>query len=798
MIGSRSPGAMMPVPDVSNPRHRRDWPAYALAASVGALGLMMMHHPMIFSGLRRVQVDLGDSRLINYLLEHNYLWYLGAPGHEGFWDPPFFYPARNIAAYSDSMLGIAPLYAAFRVAGFVPDTAFQLWMLALSALNYAVMLHFLTRRVGLSVAGASAGAFLFAFGSPRLNMLAQQTQMTQFLSLVSVDALFGLFVGGMTSRPARAAAWVVAAAGMMAQLSSAYYPGWFMVLALGIVSLLAIWMSSTRRPFLSTLLRDAPWIALAAALSGLVMRQWLAHHLAASRELGTRSWQWIWPAIPRPASWLDTGTQNWIGGWAARFAGLPPSRSAPLGIGMATTAAVLAGLYLGRRRASIRLLATGAVVLALCLTVMPSGLVSAAKVLLLLGPLAFAYVGRRDHPRTFLLLVGLVLMLLNAQGFAGKLLLGCGLFTLMIAAAAFVGRAADRREGLMLGALILGLSWTLFGSPIILGYGAACGGLLGLAAAVVGRRSIPRIEATVLGGFLAFVVPVTYAGRPAVWLVALGAPLAVLAARRTPVRPPSRSLLHIALVGLAIELLFNYSGGGSAWGFFFLHVPGASSMIFVYRVGLILLIPAAIGLGYAIDALLSSGRTALALGLGLVCLIEQGGTTAAFDKFANREAIASLSRRIDVRAEAFYYTPEDAPPSVGPNLDAMWAGLARGRPTINGYSGHTPRGWRRLDEPDVFEPADLRSLAIALERWKATYGRSVAGVQWIGGPEDRPARFLGGGLEIDAEPRPFPPSTRDESLTERPLDVQHERDGDVGAGRGRGRTRWSSSGRIFT
>src|SRR5436190_653622 len=97
-------------PDSEFPRGERGlrWPAYLFAAGVGAIGLLMAHHPMLLSGLRRVQVDVGDSRLINYLLEHNYRWYRGDPNHAEFWDPPFFYPARNIAAYSDTLLGIAP------------------------------------------------------------------------------------------------------------------------------------------------------------------------------------------------------------------------------------------------------------------------------------------------------------------------------------------------------------------------------------------------------------------------------------------------------------------------------------------------------------------------------------------------------------------------------------------------------------------------------------------------------------------------------------------------------------------
>ena len=743
---------MMPRNEVA--KEGRDWRGYLLAAAVGAAGLLTMHHPMILSGMRRVQVDLGDSRLINYFLEHNYLWYRGEPGHQKFWDPPFFYPKRNVAAYSDTMLGIAPLYAAFRAVGLDPDSAFQAWVLAISSLNYAVMLHFLTKRLGLSVAAASIGAFLFAFGSPRANMQVQQTQLTQFLSLISIDALFGLFAGGMTSRVVRASAWIVAAGGMLAQLSSGYYPGWFTVLAIGIVAILAVWMPSTRGPFLATLRRDLPWIALAAIVAGLAIRPWLAHHLAAARELGPRWYQWVSNALPRPTSWLDSGASNWLGGWTMRITGLPWFRSKehslPLGIGLTTTAAALAGLWIFRHRPSTRLLATAGVVLAACLTLLPDWLVDSAKVALLLGPVAFAYDGRKDHPRTFLVLVGLVLLLLATDHFAGGLLFGCGLATLLIASSAIVARSDDRLGGLALGGLIVGLAWFLFPDWTILGVGIACGALVAAAGAVLGLRSRPKVEAMVIGGFLAFAVPVTFEERPAVWLLGLAAPIAALAARRSPIRPPSGWLPHLALVGASVEILF--APGGSAWWFFYIHIPGASSMIFVSRVGLILLIPAAIGLGYAIDALLMRRKPALALVLGLICLIEQGGSTPSFDKAANRQDVASLVRRIDARAEAFYYTPDGDPSPVRANLDAMWAGLALGKPTINGYSGHTPRGWRALDEPPGFGPRELRSLVDAWDEWKAAVGRNVSEVQWIGGPAERPARFAEAETEDAARP----------------------------------------------
>jgi hypothetical protein len=242
----------------------RGWAAFVLAAGVGAVGVIMMHYPMIVSGLARVQVDIGDSRLINYFLEHNDRWFRGDPNHAGIWDPPFFYPARNIAAHSDTMTATTPVYSAFRAAGLAPDTSFQLWMMTMSVLNYAVAFHLLHRRLRVSVPAASVGAFLFAFGNPRICQLNHQQLMPQFLGLISLDALFGLFPGRNVPLWQRALLWPTFTAGVIAQLTTGVYLGWFLIFSYGIALVAAVWLPTTRRPFLAVLRRDAPWIAMSA------------------------------------------------------------------------------------------------------------------------------------------------------------------------------------------------------------------------------------------------------------------------------------------------------------------------------------------------------------------------------------------------------------------------------------------------------------------------------------------------------------------------------------------------------
>ena len=75
-----------------------------LPATGCLVGILFANHPMLFSGLSRIQLNHEDPRLINYLLEHGYLWLRGTPLHRELWNPPFYFPATNVLAYSDTML----------------------------------------------------------------------------------------------------------------------------------------------------------------------------------------------------------------------------------------------------------------------------------------------------------------------------------------------------------------------------------------------------------------------------------------------------------------------------------------------------------------------------------------------------------------------------------------------------------------------------------------------------------------------------------------------------------------------
>jgi hypothetical protein len=134
--------------------------------------------------------------------------------------------------------------------------------------------------------------------------------------------------------------------------------------------------------------------------------------------------------------------------------------------------------------------------------------------------------------------------------------------------------------------------------------------------------------------------------------------------------------------------------------------PGVSAIRAPFRVVLVLLFPFGLLAGVAAEAVISfweRGR-AVAAALALVAVAvdhhvrppakDDGGLGryAIADVVARREALAAAVRGAG-RPTAFYAFPgayRCGVASLAVHVDAMWAGLDTGVPTVNGYTGHLP------------------------------------------------------------------------------------------------------------
>lgn len=151
--------------------------------------LLLLHGlwslPLSLFGPERARIpgDMTGSRLNNYMLEHFHRWFRGQEA--GCWDAPFMYPGRNTSVLTDDPLGTAPLYSAFRHSGFNRESAYQLWMLSMFALNYVCCFLVMRAWTGRTLIAASV-AYVFAFGIYNIGALEHAQVMPKFMVPVAL------------------------------------------------------------------------------------------------------------------------------------------------------------------------------------------------------------------------------------------------------------------------------------------------------------------------------------------------------------------------------------------------------------------------------------------------------------------------------------------------------------------------------------------------------------------------------------------------------------------------------------
>ena len=333
----------------------RRWTGFTALEGAGfsfvlLLGLVAVFHPALFSGFRLMMTDPGDTRFVQYLFEHSWLWVTQVGGHESYWDAPFFHPVANAMAYSETMLGTAPVYWLFRALRFPPDTAFPLWQLSVFSLNFTAMWALLRRGAGFRAPASLAGAYVFAFGAPRVNQLFHVQMAPQFMGVLTVLALLRLG----PARGGRAWAWaLLCGLGLAGQLFAGFYAGWFFGFGLLGSVLVGMAFPESRR-VLSKLGRDHGLKLLGVgALAALALTPMMSRYLAASHLVGGRTFPQVDAQSLRPLSWVYLGSNSWLYGWLGLkkvFLALPNEHEQRLGIGFLTPLFVLLGFFLSRKK----------------------------------------------------------------------------------------------------------------------------------------------------------------------------------------------------------------------------------------------------------------------------------------------------------------------------------------------------------------------------------------------------------------------------------------------------------------
>ena len=264
-----------------------------------------MFYPTLASGFSNMQGEPGDSRLNHYFLEHSFQLvfnrnYIASP-----WSPAFFYPFPNALAFSDNLWGAAPIYWFLRAFAST-DVAFQLWTMLVSALNFfsfAFVLH--RQHIRRELVGL--GAFLFAFGMPRIAQISHTQLLPQFFTPLAL-----LFLWEFSRQPTRQRL-ALSLLLIYLQVLSGIYLGWFLLLSL-LVAIPLLWF--LERPghiegtesFGSRLLAfcRTHWASVLLMLAGwgFGMALTLMPYLQIRAVVGERTYAGVSQFLPRLASWF--------------------------------------------------------------------------------------------------------------------------------------------------------------------------------------------------------------------------------------------------------------------------------------------------------------------------------------------------------------------------------------------------------------------------------------------------------------------------------------------------------------
>ncbi len=335
------------------------WLALFLSAAIG-----IAHYPMLLSGFEVIEGDLYDARFFHYVLEHGWKWLTGASHHEALWSPPFFFPARNAAAYSEILLSAAPPYFLARSLGFDAWSAYQLWLTAVTVLNFGAMAILARQALAASwLASGFAGA-LFAAAGPRLSE-ARFGHYQLYPEFWTVLALLAIVRATLARSEWRRAAWALSAGPLFAlQFWSSFYLGWFAA-ALLCFSLAFAALLTDLVPTLWKERRVTLAYLAGAALGGLLLAPLASPYLEAAHTMGVRSFGEM--MVVKPARWLYLGDSSWLYGFLAHpfFAHTGIASGQALSLGPVSTLVVGLGLFWGRRRRMLLMLTLGGVLLAL-------------------------------------------------------------------------------------------------------------------------------------------------------------------------------------------------------------------------------------------------------------------------------------------------------------------------------------------------------------------------------------------------------------------------------------------------
>ena len=574
----------------------------------------------------------------------------------------------------------------------------------------------------MAAPATAAAAGLIAFGSPRVNQLHHPQLLPFFYLLFALYALCRIARDQAAGAVERASWWVMFGLAVEAQFYGGYYLGWFFSVGLAIATVAALLLRSTRGKVAVLARHDWLAAALGTMVAAVALLPFLAHYLPVARELGQGFSDMQQHAQPVVWSWWNTGEINWWWGWIDRRwpVGTLFPEELRLGLGFTTTAACGLGFYLGRRNPLGRV-ALAAMLFGVTAMTFRMAYIGAAAACFALACLFREPDWTKRGAASFALATFVLLAAPSGNDVALSLT-----FVMMAFCMFRIWNQRGRDDGWVVpGAALAALgfhSLQMETALFLAGLFATAGAL---AAYFAPSRRVEAALGTV-GLWLAATAWLSVESVPWIFNQAvLGMAFGWWVSGDRRFRPSPSKLL--ATIGIALLPVIMYNGSNSLWLAVSPYIPGSEAIRMPSRVVLVLLVPAALGLAFLIERLDHGRWGATAWCLALLCLLEQTGTTQTYDRDASRRQIGAIVRQIDPQAGAFYYRPVDGEEFYYHfHLNAMWAAIETGVPTINGISGCFPTGWWNLGE------ANSLTIDKALQEWCDRHGLRRSDVQRIG------------------------------------------------------------------
>ncbi len=307
---------------------------------VGCAGVIFLHRDTIMSGLDIVQADIGDSRLITFLLDH---WKRVFDGVNGWSSPTMFFPLHGTLGYSDMLLGLGVPYAIFRWIGLGLFQSANATLILLSFLSYISCYWLLRHVLRIGTVPSLLGALFFALGYPKASQLGHFQLRFDFFQPLALGLILPLWIDDREFRPAEIALRLngFVAVYCLGALT-AFYHAWFFLFWVGMTALVAALFPGPRRRGIHLFRQARPILWQPVVLSAVLLLPFFALYLPAREATQGRHWIDTLQYSPSFMDYLRLGPDNVVWGWLSLNSS-PSNIEKRLGLGLVVSLALLSG-----------------------------------------------------------------------------------------------------------------------------------------------------------------------------------------------------------------------------------------------------------------------------------------------------------------------------------------------------------------------------------------------------------------------------------------------------------------------